>query len=46
MQEEAARSGHNDMIAVWYATMRAAITALKRQGWTREELSKLLKDCE
>jgi len=46
MREEAERGGHNDMIAVWYATMRAAITALKRSGWTREELMKTLKDCE
>lgn len=46
MWEEAQRSGHNDITAVWYATMRAAITALRAQGWTREELLKIIQDCE
>lgn len=46
MLEEAQRSGHNDMPAVWYATARAAITALRAQGWTTEELIQLIKDCK
>ena len=46
MREEAERSGHNDMPAVWYATARAAITALRRSGWTQEELLKIIKDCK
>lgn len=46
MQEEAVRSGHNDMIAVWYATVRAAVSALRAQGWTTEELLKIIKDCK
>lgn len=44
MQEEAVRSGHNDMPAVWYATARAAITALRRSGWTTEDLIKIVRD--
>jgi len=46
MIEEADLRGHTDTTAVWYATVRAAVKALKAQGWTREELLLLIKDCE
>ena len=42
--EEAQRSGHNDIQAVWYTTARQSLEALRHMGWTTEELIKLAKD--
>lgn len=46
MMEEAHKRGHTDIPAIWYATVRAAITALRQSGWTTEELLKIIKDCK
>jgi len=42
--EEAQRSGHNDIQAVWYTMARQSLEALRHWGWTTEELIKLAKD--
>jgi hypothetical protein len=44
MAEEARRRGHTDLPAIWYATARASIQALRHTGWTTEELLLLVKD--
>ena len=42
--EEAQRSGHNDIQAVWYTLARTSFEALRHMGWTTEDLIKLIKD--
>jgi len=44
MLEEAQRSGHNDITAIWYATARASIQALRHSGWTTEDLIMIVRD--
>jgi len=42
--EEAQRSGHNDIQAVWYTLARTSFETLRQWGWTTEDLIKLIKD--
>ena len=44
MVDEARKRGHTDIPAIWYATARASIQALRHSGWTTEDLIKIVKD--
>ena len=44
MIEEALKRGHTDIPAIWYATARASLAALRQSGWTMEDLIRLIKD--
>ncbi len=44
MVDEARKRGHADLPAIWYATARASLQALRHTGWTTEDLIKLIKD--
>ena len=44
MLEEAVKRGHTDIPAIWYATARASLQALRQLGWTTEDLIRLIKD--
>jgi len=44
MLEEAHKRGHTDIPAIWYATARASIQALRHSGWTTEDLIKIVRD--
>ena len=42
MLEEAAKRGHTDRTAIWYACARASIEGLRQAGWTEQELIKTI----
>jgi hypothetical protein len=44
MVDEARKRGHADLPAIWYATARASLQALRHTGWTTEDLIRLVKD--
>lgn len=44
MIEEALKRGHTDIPAIWYATARASLAALRQAGWTTEDLIRLIKE--
>jgi hypothetical protein len=44
MVDEARKRGHTDLPAIWYATARASLSALRHAGWTTQDLLRLVKD--